>query len=217
MLEIEEMAVSRLSPWEQNPRVNEHAVKAVARSVASFGFNVPILCDQDLTIIAGHTRWKAAKILGLATVPVIRLTMSDSQRKAFAVADNKTAELADWDFPKLREVLEELRTEDVSLADLGFSDEELRHLLAAETKDEDELPETCGQPKAKSGDVWRLGKHLLLCGDSREKDLLVALAEGCVVDHVFAGSPCFNQKDYAHWDSYYSGHIIDCILGSVRV
>lgn len=132
MLGIEEIDVSRLNPWEQNPRVNEHAVQAVARSIGAFGFNVPILCDQNLTIIAGHTRWKAAKSLGLPTVPVIRLTMSESQRNAFAVADNKTAEIADWDFPKLREVLEELQTEDTDLSNLGYSDAEIRAILQPE-------------------------------------------------------------------------------------
>jgi len=132
MLEIQEVDVSQLKPWEGNPRVNEHAVNAVARSVGAFGFNVPILCDQNLTIIAGHTRWKAAKSLGMATVPVIRLTMTESQRKAFAVADNKTAEIADWDFPKLREVLEELKSKDTDLTAMGYSDAELRAVLEPE-------------------------------------------------------------------------------------
>jgi site-specific DNA-methyltransferase (adenine-specific) len=202
MLEIEEMDVSRLSPWEQNPRVNEHAVKAVARSVESFGFNVPILCDQNLMIIAGHTRWNAAKSLGLATVPVIRLTMSESQRKAFAVADNKTAEIADWDFPKLREVLEELRTEDVSLADLGFSDEELRRFLGAEEQDEGNVPETPEVPTAKAGDLWELGSHRLLCGDSRDEACVARLVQDAQVDHVFGGPPYFNQREYAQWRTY---------------
>ncbi len=132
MLATEEIDVQKLRPWDSNPRKNDHAVDAVARSIETFGFNVPILCDQQFMIIAGHTRWKAAKKLGMAAVPVIRLTMTESQRKAFAVADNKTAEIADWDFPKLREVLEELQSEDADLASLGYSGAELRALLEPE-------------------------------------------------------------------------------------
>jgi len=108
MLRVQEIELGKLNPWEGNPRSNEHAVDAVAESIHSFGFNVPILCDQNLTIIAGHTRWKAAKKLGMEKVPVIVIEMTDAKRRAFAVADNKTAEIADWDFSKLKEVLEEL-------------------------------------------------------------------------------------------------------------
>ncbi len=91
MLEVQQIRVSSLKPWQNNPRLNDHAVDAVARSIESFGFNVPILCDQNATIIAGHTRWKAARRLGMKSVPVITLEMSESQRRAFSVADNKTA------------------------------------------------------------------------------------------------------------------------------
>jgi len=85
--------LSKLMPWEDNPRLNDQAVNAVAQSIRTFGFNVPILCDQNLVIIAGHTRWKAAKELDLKAVPVIVLEMTDAQRRAFSLADNKTAEL----------------------------------------------------------------------------------------------------------------------------
>ena len=132
MLNVQEIETSRLKPWEGNPRLNDHAVDAVADSIRTFGFNVPILCDQHLTIIAGHTRWKAAEKLGMTCVPVISLTMTDSQRRAFSVADNKTAEIADWDFPRLRDVLEELRSEDTDLGTLGYSNEELQALLVPE-------------------------------------------------------------------------------------
>ncbi|GAF97582.1 unnamed protein product, partial [marine sediment metagenome] len=94
MLNVQEIEVKRLKPWKGNPRLNEHAVDAVAQSIGSFGFNVPILCDQNMMIVAGHTRWKAAKKLGLQSVPVIQLEMTDVQRRAFALADNKTGELA---------------------------------------------------------------------------------------------------------------------------
>lgn len=132
MLQVREVELSQLKPWDDNPRLNDQAVAAVVRSIHTFGFNVPILCDQNLTIVAGHTRWKAAKELNLKAAPVIMLEMTDAERRAFSLADNKTAEIADWDFPKLRELLEELNSEDFDLLDIGFSNTELVALLADE-------------------------------------------------------------------------------------
>ena len=132
MLEVQQMRVSSLKPWQDNPRLNDHAVDAVARSIKSFGFNVPILCDQNSTIIAGHTRWKAAKKLGMKSVPVLVLEMTETQRKAYSVADNKTAQIAEWDYPQLREVLEELRCDQIDLSSLGYSASELDALLREE-------------------------------------------------------------------------------------
>ncbi len=200
--------MSQLRPWEDNPRLNDRAVDSVVRSIRTFGFNVPILCDQNLTIIAGHTRWKAARQMGLEAVPVIVLKMSDSERRAFSVADNKTAEIADWDFSKLREVLEELSSENVILENLGFSEEELRRFLGDAGEDEDELPEVEGDPQTKEGDLIVLGPHRLLCGDSRDARMVDVLTQGEKVDHVFGGPPYFNQRDYAHWDEY-SQYLLD--------
>jgi len=132
VLRVKEVEICKLKPWDDNPRLNDGAVDAVVRSIRSFGFNVPILCDQGLTIIAGHTRWKAARKLGMKTVPVIALQLTDVQRRAFAVADNKTAEIAEWDFPKLQEVLAELESESIDLADLGYSKAALEALLTPE-------------------------------------------------------------------------------------
>ena len=202
MLQVREVELSQLTPWEDNPRLNDQAVDTVARSIRAFGFNVPILCDRNLIIIAGHTRWKAARELGLETVPTIVLEMTDSERRAFSVADNKTAEIADWDFPKLREILDELSSEDVDLEDIGFNEEELRRLLKDAGKDEDELPEVEGKPQTKTGDLIVLGPHRLMCGDSRNKKMVGLLTQGEKVDHVFGGPPYFNQRDYAHWDEY---------------
>lgn len=130
MLTVQESEVKRLKPWKDNPRLNEHAVDAVARSIRSFGFNVPIVCDQNMVIVAGHTRWKAAKKLGLQSVPVIQMEMTDVQRRAFAVADNKTGELAGWNYDRLEKVLEGLAAAKVELPSLGFSEAELQALLA---------------------------------------------------------------------------------------
>lgn len=129
MLKIQDINLSLLKPWEDNPRSSDGAIDAVAKSIRSFGFNVPILCDQEFTIIAGHTRWEAAKKIGMKSVPVIVLGISKIQRKAFAIADNKTAELAGWDYPKLQKVLYELKRKKINMLSLGYSQVELQALL----------------------------------------------------------------------------------------
>ncbi len=202
MLQVQEMEVSRLRPWEDNPRLNDGAIDAVVQSIQSFGFNVPILCDQNGTIIAGHTRWKAAQRLEMKTVPVIMIEMTDTQQRAFAIADNKTAEIADWDLPKLKRSLEDLLKEDVNLKDLGFSEEDLRTLFGCDSSDEDALPAFDDDVQAETGDLWILGNHRLLCGDSKDPEWIELLTEGPPVDNVFAGPPYFNQREYSHWDDY---------------
>ena len=202
MLKVEEIELTRLHPWEDNPRLNDHAVDAVSESIRSFGFNVPILCDHNLTIVAGHTRWKAAQKLGMTRVPAIVVEMTHAQRRAFSIADNKTAEIADWDFPGLREVLEELRSEDIDIGSLGFSDEEIRRLLLDDRVDEDSVPEVNHAPTTQLGDLYVLGNHRLLCGDSRDRDSVLLLTQGRPMDHALGGPPYFNQRVYAHWDEY---------------
>jgi len=203
MLQVQEIEPAKLSPWEDNPRVNDYAIDAVAESIRSFGFNVPILCDQGMTIIAGHTRWKAAKKLGMNKVPVIVVEMTDRQRKAFTIADNKTAEIADWDFPKLNRILEELKSEDMNIKSLGFSDEEIRRLILDEDDDENVIPEVNDVAVVtKPGYLFALGNHRLLCGDSRDKKSVTSLTEGQSMDHIFGGPPYFNQRLYAHWEDY---------------
>ena len=190
-----------LRPWERNPRVNDHAVDAVARSIEAFGFNVPILSDQYMTIVAGHTRWKAAQKLGLEKVPVIVVEMTEQQRKAFAVADNKTSEIADWDLPKLRNVLEELRNEDIDLGSLGFTDTDLRRLFFG--PDEDDVPIIEDEETVtKIGDLWKLGSHRLICGDSRDRDAVSELVREEHVDFVFGDPPYYNLGDYAQWTDF---------------
>ena len=93
-MQIQDVELKKLKPWEKNPRVNDNAVDAVIKSITEFGFNVPILCDPNFTIIAGHVRWKAAKKLKLKTVPIVVLELTDAQQHAFSIADNKTAEIA---------------------------------------------------------------------------------------------------------------------------
>ena len=129
MLKVQQIELSKLKPWQDNPRINDEAAKAVAKSIESFGFNVPILCDRELNIIAGHTRWKAAKKIGIKSVPVIVLEMNENQCKAFAIADNKTGEISEWDFPKLQKVLKKLKNSKFDLSTLGYCQAELQAIL----------------------------------------------------------------------------------------
>ena len=139
-MQIKEMKIGDLVPYENNPRHNENAVDAVAESIRRFGFKVPIIVDKDNVIVAGHTRLKAAEKLGLETVPVIMADdLTDEQIKAFRLADNKTGELAEWDFELLKEELHEIKGIDMS--EFGFMVEEIakRKEQAAEEPEEGEL------------------------------------------------------------------------------
>ncbi len=131
-MEIQQLEVGSLRPWDNNPRDNDHAVDAVAESIKQYGFNVPILCDRHKTIIAGHVRWKAAKKLGMNTIPAIKLSLTPAQRKAFAIADNKTAEIADWNYNALADLLKELPEYEIDLSSLGFTTAELDAILKPE-------------------------------------------------------------------------------------
>lgn len=132
MMEVKEIEISKLKPWQENPRLNDHAVDAIAKSIQTFGFNVPILYDQNFIIVAGHTRWKAAKKLGMTQVPAIMLNLNDIQRKAFSIADNKLASLAEWDQELEMKIIEELKMDNIDLPCLGFSEAELQALLIPE-------------------------------------------------------------------------------------
>ena len=203
MLQVKEIETDKLRPWDKNPRINDHAVDAVAKSIKTFGFNVPIICDQNFIIIAGHTRWKAAQKLGLTLVPVTQIEMTESMRKAFTIADNKTGEIADWDLPNLREVLEEIEKEDFVIQDLGFSDTDLHRLFHQFTNDDDDVTGLSSEEEiAKPGDLWKLGNHRLFCGDSRENKSYETICEGTKVDHIFGDPPYYNLSDYAQWESF---------------
>lgn len=120
-MNIIEIPVDDLIPYENNPRLNDEAVDAVAASIREFGFKVPIVVDKNNVIVCGHTRMKAAVLLGLDTVPAIRADdLTDEQIKAYRLADNKTAELADWDFDALSKEVQGLS---IDMADFGFAEE----------------------------------------------------------------------------------------------
>lgn len=136
-MKIEEMRVTDLVPYENNPRKNDGAVDAVAASIREFGFKVPIIIDKDGVIVAGHTRLKAAEKLGMKTVPVIRADdLTDEQVKAFRLADNKTGEIAEWDFEKLKEELNEIQA--IDMEEFGFMVNEIAKMKEKTEEDGDE-------------------------------------------------------------------------------
>lgn len=196
MNQIELVSISSLLPYARNARTHDEAqVAQLAASIKEFGFNNPILIADDNSIVAGHGRLAAARKLGLAEVPVVRLShLSDTQRKAYILADNRLALNAGWDNDLLKLELEELTTDGVDLEMLGFSKEELDGLLNAlepteGLTDEDAVPEPPEEPITKPGDIWILGKHRLMCGDSTSMDHLATLTAGALVDMWITDPP----------------------------
>lgn len=196
MSQVEKVLIEKLIPYARNARTHDEAqVSQIAASIKEFGFNNPILISDDYSIIAGHGRLAAARKLGLAEVPVIRLShLSDTQRKAYVLADNRLALNAGWDNDLLKLELIELKAEDVDLEMLGFSVEELDGLLNAlepteGLTDEDAVPEPPEEPITKPGDIWILGKHRLMCGDSTSVDAVDRLMASEQPGIVFADPP----------------------------
>lgn len=186
---VKQLKTSALIEYENNPRQNEAAVDAVASSIENFGFKVPIVIDKDFVIIAGHTRLKAAKKLGLEDVPcIIADDLTPEQVKAFRVADNKTAELAEWDFEKLEMELQELESIDFDMEQFGF---DLSEFEEEPEVVEDEVPDVDeeSEPVTKIGDVWQLGRHSLMCGDSTDAETVSKLMNGEKADLVFTDPP----------------------------
>ena len=181
------MKISDIKEYENNPRKNDQAVEAVASSIRSFGFKVPIIIDSNNVIIAGHTRLKASKKLGYTEVPcLIASDLTSEQVKAFRLADNKVSELAEWDLDKLSE---ELSFIEMDMEQFGFEDleEELeRDVLEDEFDENEELPIT---PYAKKGDIFLLGNHRLMCGDSTIADDVAKLTDGKQMDMIFTDPP----------------------------
>ena len=193
---IEIWPVGKLVPYDKNPRTHSpEQVSQIAASIAEFGFLNPILVDTAAGIIAGHGRLQAAQQLGLAQVPVVVLDhLTEAQKRAYVIADNKLALNAGWDDTLLRAEMAALAAEDFDLPVIGFSDDELADLLADPTvaegqTDEDAVPEVPQTPVAKPGDLWKLGNHLLLCADSTVLDNVEKVLDGALADMVFTDPP----------------------------
>jgi DNA modification methylase len=194
-MQIEQIEVSKLIPYAKNSRTHDDAqVAQIAASIKEFGWTNPILIDGDKGIIAGHGRLMAARKLGLTKVPVIELKdMTEAQKKAYVIADNKLAMNAGWDMDFLKLELQDLEDADFDLSLTGFDDKELDQLLAPEIEegltDEDDVPETPEEPKTKLGDIYILGNHRLMCGDSTSIDAVEKLLDGQRPDMVFTDPP----------------------------
>jgi DNA modification methylase len=197
-MHVEMWSLDRIKPYENNPRINDNAVDAVIHSIQTFGWRQPIVVDGDGVIIVGHTRFKAAKKLGLLHVPVhIATDMSPEAVKAYRIADNRTAENAEWDFDLLPIEIGELEQAGFDCELLGFDSDELAKLLdpgiGQGLTDPDDVPLPPDDAVTQPGDLWILGNHRLLCGDSSSPTDLDRLLNGNVI-HLCNTDPPYNVK-----------------------
>jgi len=185
-LKIEYINIDKLIPYINNPRINDKAIDKVAGSIAEFGFKNPIIIDKDNVIVAGHTRLLSARKLGLTEVPIIQVEdLTDKQIKAFRIADNKTSEFAEWDMELLKIEMEDL--EDMVT---GFDDAEFDNMMGTgkEVVEDDFEVELPDDPISKLGDIYQLGNHRLMCGDSTSDDVDLLMG-GNKADMVFTDPP----------------------------
>lgn len=192
-LQFETWKIDRCIDYARNPRKNDHAVDRVAAAIREFGFRVPIVAKSDGTVVDGHLRLKAAKKLGLTEVPVILADdMSEAQIKAFRLSVNKVAELAEWDIDFLKLEIQDLDELGFDLTLTGFDTDELANLLTDPAKgltDDDAVPEVPAVPVTVEGDVWLLGRHRLMCGDSIDVLAVGKLTAGGKVDMLYCDPP----------------------------
>ena len=192
---IEAIPINDLVPYARNSRTHSDAQTAqIAASIKEFGFTNPVLIDADGGIIAGHGRVLAARVLKLGTVPCIRLShLTETQKRAYVIADNKLALNAGWDAEMLAIELGELGELKFDLELTGFSLDEIEALMPEEIPpgltDEDAVPEVQAEPISKLGDVWVLGKHRVMCGDSTSIDAVERLMAGQLADQLLTDPP----------------------------
>ena len=197
-MKVEQWQLAQLRPYEHNPRLNDQAVDVVAASIREFGFRQPIVVDEDGVIIVGHTRYKAAQKLGLEKVPVhVAKGLSPEQIKAYRIADNKTSEIAEWNYELLPLELSQLKDANFDLGLLGFDADELAELMDPGVRDgltdPDDVPAPPDDAITQPGDLWILGDHRLLCGDSSSPQDLDRLLDGQQI-HLVNMDPPYNVK-----------------------
>ncbi len=221
---LERRPIGWLRPFHRNPRVHDpEQVARIAGSICEFGFVVPILADSQGNVIAGHGRLLAAQQLGLTEVPVVIAShLSETQRRAYVIADNQLTLSSRWDDELLAGLLHELNSQNFDLDLLGFSAAQLDDLMApledddergssgAADGDEDDVPEPAAQPVSRLGDLWLLGEHRLLCGDSTDPAAVTRLMAGEAAELLFTSPPYGNQRDYTtggigDWDRLMEG------------
>ncbi len=188
-LKMEQWPIDRLIPYARNPRQNDEAVDQMCGAIQTFGFKIPIVAKSDGMVVDGHLRLKAARRLGLEMVPVVLADdLTETQIKAFRILANQSANWAEWDEELLRLELVDLQEADFDLEQVGFSDEELADLMgplegegngaAGDEGANDEIPEPPPNPVTQPGDLWILGEHRLLCGDSTKAEDVIRLMNG---------------------------------------
>ena len=201
---LEFVPVGELKPSPRNPRTHsKKQVRELAKSMQAFGYTAPALIDEGNRILAGHGRVEAAKFLGLATIPCVRITyMSEAQKRAYIIADNKLALNAGWDDDLLTQELEALMGLDLGfdLTVTGFSIPEIDGLLASQkpeepgNPDDDLMPDPASVPRrCNPGDIYRVGSHKLICGDARDPAVVAALMDGRLARMVITDPP-YNVK-----------------------
>ena len=197
-MDVKLMTIDDVRPYEANPRINDQAVDAVANSLREFGFRQPIVVDEQNVIIVGHTRWKAAKKLGLAKVPVhVAKDLSPERVKAYRIADNQTATLAEWNYELLPIEIKDLQAMDYDLDLLGFDAEAMAMMLDPGVQDgqcdPDDVPAPPDEATTRPGDLYILGDHRLLCGDSSKPADVDRLLDGQPV-HLVSTDPPYNVQ-----------------------
>ena len=193
-MEVKKVDIKKLKPHPKNPRVHpDSAIEKLERSIKEFGWTNPILVSADGYILAGHARLKAAEKAGISEVPVIYLPLEGAKAEAYLIADNRLQDETDWDYEKLKDLLQELDTGEFDLEITGFDMGEIEDLMAQlhvpEEIIEDEVPEPPEEAITKPGDLWILGRHRLLCGDATKKEDVERLMDGKKADMIFTDPP----------------------------
>jgi DNA modification methylase len=203
-MDIITLPLEKLIAYARNPRKNASAVATVAASLKEFGWRQPIVVDEAMVILAGHTRLEAARQLGLTEVPVhVARGLTPAQARAYRLMDNRSNENAEWDDALLGLELDDLQLEGFDLTLTGFEDDELDRLLRGHDAtgardDEDDIPETPEHPVTRRGDLWVLGPHRLLCGDATvETD--VERLQGGVKPHLMVSDPPYGVDYDPAW------------------
>ncbi|WP_291998561.1 DNA modification methylase [Candidatus Accumulibacter sp. ACC012] len=225
-LTLEQWPVDRLLDYARNPRNNDHAVEQMAAVITEFGFRIPVVARSTGEIVDGHLRLKAARRLGLTSVPVVLADeLSDAQIKAFRLLANRSATWAEWDDAMLALELEDLKLADFDLSLTGFDADEIEALLSndadggdggqqPESDAADDVPDVPTNPVARTGDVWALGQHRLICGDAADSAVITTLMAGDRARVCFTSPPYGNQRDYTSggitdWDGLMRGVFVD--------
>lgn len=200
-LKVEQWPISKAKPYDRNPRaIPDKAIDKVAASIREFGFQQPIVVDKNGVVIAGHTRLKAAQKLGLDKVPVVVADLPEAKARAYRLADNRTHQEASWLDDMLADELKALDELDFDMSLTGFDDRELQSLLIDEDELEraEETPEPPVNPVTIAGDVWLLGKHRIVCGDSTSATDVAKCLNG-VEPHLMVTDPPYGVEYSAGW------------------